>query len=381
MALHIQLEAEDKSMETKNNGKHNDIMVVDDTPANLQVLVHMLGEKGYKVRPVPDGTLALKAIASVHPDLILLDINMPGLNGYQVCERLKADPETAGIPVIFLSAHTETDVKVKAFTVGGVDYITKPFQIEEVLARVKTHLYMNELKEELKKHNENLQNMVNEQVKEISELQMSTIFAMAKLSEYRDIETGIHLERVRSYCRILGDRLREQGLFPLTVNQRFVYLIHEASPLHDIGKVGVPDAVLLKPGRLTSEEFDIIKTHTTIGAQALEAVRKQYPHNEFLAMGIEIALSHHEKWNGGGYPNGLSGETIPLSARIMAIADVYDALTSKRVYKESMSHEKSIEIISAERGEQFDPQLVDAFIAVEKVIAAVRESYQDKCNS
>lgn len=352
-----------------------DIMAVDDSPSNLQILARMLGEHGYKVRPVPTGALALMAARNAPPDLILLDITMPDMDGYQVCEALKSEPALRSIPVIFLSGHAGTIDKIRAFSAGGVDYITKPFQIEEVLARVEAHINLRRLQQELERHNRNLQEMVQEQVREISELQMATIFAMANLAEYRDFETGVHLERVRKYCHRLASELAKTPDFGAAIDERFIRVIYETSPLHDIGKVGIPDTILLKPARLTSEEFEVIKTHTVIGAHALEAVREQYPHNPFIEMGIEIARSHHEKWDGTGYPDGLAGNAIPLAARIMAIIDVYDALTSKRVYKEAIPHDESVEIILKGSGSQFDPRIIAVFKQLDQELLGIRNQY------
>ena len=338
-----------------------DILIVDDTPANLRLLGGMLQQHDYGVRPVPNGELALKAATNQRPDLILLDINMPGMDGYEVCARLKEDPILRKVPVIFISALDETIDKIKAFQVGGVDYVTKPFQIEEVLARVHTHLTIHRLQVELEEHNQTLEAKVAEQVKEISEAQLATIFALSKLSESRDDDTGKHLERVQNFCRILATEAAKLDEYAAAIDEKFIEQIFHACPLHDIGKVAIPDAVLLKPGKLTDEEYGIMQQHTTIGATTLEAVRAQYPRNTFVVMGLEIARYHHEKWDGSGYPIGVAGSAIPLSARITAVADVYDALTSVRCYKDAFSHEKSCDIILADAGVHFDPGLVEAF--------------------
>jgi putative two-component system response regulator len=335
------------------------ILVVDDTPANLTLLAGMLRERGHRVRPVPGGRLALKAVENEPPDLILLDINMPEMDGYEVCRNLKGDKRFREIPVIFISALAETLDKVKAFGTGGVDYITKPFQFEEVEARVETHL-------KLRRYQAHLEDVVAEQIREICDSQMSTIFALSKLSESRDSDTGAHLERVQLYCRILAEGFSQEPPYNSTIDAAFITNISSASPLHDIGKVAVADNVLLKPGKLTPEEFEIMKTHSAIGAATMEAVYRKYPKNTFINMGISIARSHHERWDGAGYPDGLKGDGIPLSARIMAIADVYDALRSRRCYKEPLSREKSREIIGSGRGTHFDPVLVNAFLSMEE---------------
>ena len=341
--------------------KTENILIVDDTPENLDILSEMLRLRGYTVRPVTSGKQALDTAMISPPDLILLDINMPDMNGYEVCELLKLNGSLSAIPVIFISALNETLDKVKAFSVGGVDYITKPFQYEEVLARVETHLHIRNLQRELEKHNLNLEEMVKEKIKELYESQMATIQALAEISESRDDDTGKHLDRVQIYCRMLAFELSKNDNYKNVINESYIDNIYFASPLHDIGKVAIPDYILLKPGKLTPDEFEIMKTHTTLGANTLENVRKKYPANAFINMGIGIAHHHHEKWDGSGYPEGLSGEDIPLSARIMTIADVYDALRSKRIYKEPFTHKDSCDIIIKGTGTQFDPVIIETF--------------------
>jgi putative two-component system response regulator len=244
------------------------ILVVDDTPANLQLLANMLKERGYKTRPVPSGILALQAAQSDPPDVVLLDINMPQMNGFEVCERLKADEQLKDIPVIFISALNEIMDKVKAFSVGGVDYVTKPFQIDEVQARVETHLKLRSLQRELEMHNRELEKLVQAQVKRISDTQMAMIFALAKLAESRDDDTGMHLERVQIFCRRLAARLKQRSPWSEHIDEAFIENIFHASPLHDIGKVAIPDHILLKPGKLTPEEFEVMKTHARLGVSS-----------------------------------------------------------------------------------------------------------------
>ena len=351
------------------------ILVVDDTPANLQLLAGMLKDRGYKVRPVTSGRMALRAAKRETPDLVLLDVNMPEMNGFEVCAEMKADSELRAVPIIFISALHEAADKVKAFQAGGVDYITKPFQFEEVQARVDTHLKLRELTRRLEERNTELRQTVEEQVRELLSSQMSTIFALAKLAESRDDDTGVHLERVQIYCRLLAEHLMEKGTGEEGIDRAFVTNIFHASPLHDVGKVAIPDAILLKPGKLTPEEFESMKAHAELGSRTLEAVRHKYPGNAFLNMGIQIARSHHERWDGKGYPDRLAGHDIPICARIMAIADVYDALTSKRCYKPAFSHEKSSQIIVEGAGSQFDARIVEAFIAVQGEFQSTREHF------
>lgn len=341
--------------------KQPDIMIVDDTPANLDLLTGMLRNSGYRVRPAPSGKLAMQAAKSNPPDLILMDIAMPDMNGYEACALLKADNDLKDIPVIFISALSETVDKLKAFSSGGVDYITKPFQFEEVNARVTTHLKLHHLQSDVENYNERLEDLVQAQVKEIFESQMATIFAIARLAESRDDDTGKHLDRVQLITHFLSMKLAETPEYSRIITKSFAENIFHASPLHDIGKVAIPDSILLKPGKLTPEESEIMKTHAALGAKTLEKVWHHYQKNHFLEMGIDIALNHHEKWNGSGYPGGKSHRDIPLSARIMAVTDVYDALRSKRNYKEPFTHEKSLEIIFQGSGTHFDPDLVAVF--------------------
>jgi len=341
------------------------ILVVDDTPANLTLLARLLTQAGYRTRPVPNGTLALQAAAASPPDLILLDINMPDMNGYQVAQHLKQNVRLRDVPIIFLSALGDTADKVRAFEAGGVDYMTKPFEFEELRSRVSTHLQLHALKDVVEQENRGLQALVQAQVKEIAESQMAAIFQLASLAEYRDHDTGGHLKRVQEYCSLLSVNVDPDSADGCMIDRAFVRDIYQASALHDIGKVGIPDNVLLKPGRLTVDEFEIMKTHTTIGAQALEEVSRAYPNNAFINVGVAIARYHHEKWDGTGYPEGLAGADIPLAARIMAVVDVYDALRSKRPYKCALSHDDSSEIVVGGRGTHFDPEAVDAFVRVQ----------------
>lgn len=353
------------------------IMVVDDNPANLNLLRDMLESNNYRVLAFPNGRKALTAAARNPPDLILLDIKMQEMDGFEVCKRLKADDVLKEIPVLFISALAEVKDKVMAFSVGGVDYVTKPFQFEEVNARVETHLRLRKMQRELEKYNLHLEELVNEKVREISDSQLATILAVSKLAEYRDDETGHHIERTRTFCKVLADHLRRNSRYTASIDDIYVERIYQAAPLHDIGKVGILDNILLKPDKLTAEEFAIMKTHAVIGARTLQTVRSKYPKNAFLNMGIALTHYHHEKWDGNGYPDGLAGEDIPLAARIMAIADVYDALRSKRPYKPAFTHEKSCEIILEGSGKHFDPAAVDSFRAVESEFAEIQQQIGD----
>jgi putative two-component system response regulator len=363
--------------EKSNESRKPNIMLIDDTPENLDVLSGMLEKRGYKIRPVTDGKSALKSMEIFPPDLIILDINMADMNGFEVCERIKNDEKLKEIPVIFISALTETDDKVKAFSVGGADYITKPFQHEEVLVRVNTHLKAHYLQIELEKHNKTLEKLVQAQLKEIYDSQMSTIFALAKLAESRDDDTGRHLERVQNLCSMLAREMSSVSRYKKIITPKFIENIFNASPLHDIGKVGISDSILLKPGRFTPEEFEKMKRHSTLGAETLEYVYKRYPKNVFLNMGIEIARHHHERWDGTGYPDKLKGEDIPLCARIMSVIDVYDAMRSKRCYKEPRSHEETVIEILRCSGTQFDPGIAEIFNEIQEQMRDEWEKLKD----
>lgn len=340
--------------------KQETILIVDDVPENLDVLTGML-KGSYRLRVGTGGHEALALATALPPDLILLDIMMPDMDGFEVCRRIKQEQQLRDVPVIFVSALDQTDDKVRAFTEGGADYVTKPFQPEEVKSRIETQLRIRRLQREQERYSHELERLVAEQVEEITRGHFATIFALSKLAESRDDDTGTHLERVRMFCRMLATELRDKGEFPGQIDDGFVENIHHASPLHDIGKVAIPDNILLQPRKLTVDEFEIMKTHTTRGALTLEAVVSHYPNNTFVGMGIEIARSHHERWDGRGYPQGLSGEAIPLAARIMSLADIYDALRSKRCYKEAFSHEVACGMIGDQGGFALDSRVVAAF--------------------
>jgi putative two-component system response regulator len=361
-------------MEKDKNRKK--ILIIDDSPEAIALLDNALS-KQYKRQVALGSKEALKLLTEIQevPDLILIDVMMPDMNGYQVCQQIKTYENLKDIPVIFLSALSEMKDKVMAFENGGVDYIQKPFEIEEVRARVATHIKLHDLQKKLMKYNHHLNQLVEEKTREISESQIATIYALVKLSEARDMDTGTHIDRVPEYCKYIAVRLKSRAKYKDYITDKYIENIYKASPLHDIGKVGISDAILLKPGRLTAEEFEIMKTHTTIGANTLDQVGKRYPNNQFIDMGTSIALYHHEKWDGSGYPHGLVGEEVPLSARIMAIADVYDAMRSKRVYKERYSHEKCVDIILEGSGFHFDPEIADIFSECEKEFDRIYNNY------
>lgn len=363
--------------EINDNLAVSKIFVIDDVPENLSTMKRILLEQEYDIQVFSNGKSALEAAEIEPPDLILLDINMPEMDGYQFCEISKANEKLRNIPIIFISALGEVSDLVKAFNVGGVDYVTKPFKTAEIRARIETHLKLRYLQIELEKHVNNLKELVQDQVEEISNAQMATIFALAKLAHTRDDDTGKHLERVQRFCKILVGELSKLPKYKWNINEEYINNVFHASALHDIGKMGIPDSVLLKPARLSPEEFKIMKKHATIGAHMLEEVRDNYPKNSFFNIGIAIARSHHEKWDGTGYPDGLVGEDIPFSARIMAVADVYDALKSKRCYKPALLHEECCEIIKSGCGTQFDPDIIEIFLQIHNQFKEAWEELQD----
>jgi putative two-component system response regulator len=355
------------------------VLVVDDTPDNLTLMSGLLKDK-YKVKIANNGERALKvALTGTPPDIILLDIMMPVMDGYEACRQLKANPETRDIPVVFLTAKAEVEDEMKGFELGAVDYITKPISPPIVLARVHTHLQLKKVRDYLKDQNEFLETEVEQRTKEVVAVQEVTILAMASLAETRDNDTGNHIRRTQFYVRALAEKLRDHERFRhLVDNDKTIDLLFKSAPLHDIGKVGIPDHILLKPGRFTPEEFEIMKTHTTLGRDAiLAAERRLGLELPFLAYAKEIAYTHQEKWDGTGYPEGLSGDDIPISGRLMAVADVYDALICRRVYKESMPHEKAVSIICEGKGAHFDPDIVDAFTEIADEFNAIAKRYED----
>ena len=342
------------------------IMIIDDTPENLKILELLLFENNYKVYAFPSGNMAIQAAELNPPDLVLLDINMPIMNGIDVCKTFKTNSKLEHIPIIFLTAMVQIEDKITAFEAGGVDYITKPFNFAEVLARIKTHLKIKKLQEELLQINRELNQRVQTQVKEIADSQMAAIVSLANLAETRDANTGKHIENVQELCLILAKELANEEKYKESITDEFIKIFYYTAALHDIGKVGIQDNILLKPGPLTPEEFEIMKTHTTIGAKSLLKARQKYPENKYISAGIKIALSHHEKWDGSGYPNGLKGEEIPLESRILAVADAYDTLRNERVYKPAFSHNKSVELILKDIDTHFDPNIIKVFKKIHK---------------
>ena len=355
------------------------ILVVDDTPDNLSLMTGLLKDL-YKVKIANNGERALKvAMTGTPPDIILLDIMMPVMDGYETCRHLKETQATKDIPVIFLTAKAEIEDEMKGFELGAVDYITKPISPPVVLARVNTHLQLKKMRDYLKDQNVFLEAEVQRRTQEVVAVQEVTILAMASLAETRDNDTGNHIRRTQFYLKALSEKLRSHPRFSYFLDdEKTIDLLFKSAPLHDIGKVGIPDHILLKPGRFTDEEFEIMKTHPALGRDAIVAAEQRLGLDlPFLSFAKEIAYSHQEKWDGTGYPEGLSGDDIPISGRLMAVADVYDALICRRVYKEGMPHEKALGIIRESSGTHFDPDIVEAFTEIADEFIQIAKRYED----
>jgi putative two-component system response regulator len=354
------------------------ILAVDDTPSNLSLITGLLKGR-YRVKVANSG---LKALSVVHgdapPDLVLLDVMMPDMDGIEVCRRLKEDRRTQHIPVIFLTSMSKSEDERVGLEAGAVDYITKPISPPILLARVKTHLQLKAGQDFLKDKNAYLESEVLRRTREVQAIQDVTIFTMASLAETRDNETGNHIRRTQHYVKALAIKLRDHPRFVGFFTDATIELLFKSAPLHDIGKVGIPDRILLKPGKLTADEFTVMKTHAALGSAAIVQAEKELGTPvEFLRFAKEIAHGHHEKWDGSGYPDGLKGDAIPIAARLMAVADVYDALISRRVYKPPFPQEKAVAIITEGRGTHFDPDIVDAFVAILPEFQDIARRYAD----
>ncbi|MFP5513902.1 MAG: two-component system response regulator [Alphaproteobacteria bacterium] len=369
------------------NGDKPRILIVDDEPINLKVMADLLRDS-YGLIVAKDGLQALARLAGDPlPDLILLDVMMPGMDGVEVCRRLKEDARTRDLPVIFITAMGQVHDETRGFAVGAVDYITKPISPPVVLARVRTHISLREARRALADQNRQLVDRVAERTRDLLRAQEATIRAMASLAETRDNETGNHIRRTQNYVLALALHLSRDPRYAGQLDEETIELLYKSAPLHDVGKVGIPDSILLKPGKLTDDEFHIMKTHAALGHDAIFAAEGQADiaagegavgESSFLRIAREIAHGHHERWDGTGYPQGLAGEAIPLSARLMAVADVYDALISRRCYKPPFPHEKAASIIREGSGSHFDPVVVAAFTALEDEFKDIADRYSDE---
>ena len=361
------------------------ILLVDDDPTVLAVLNETL-RQDYRTRVATDGRRACDLALQVpRPDLILLDVEMPGMDGYAVCERLKSDERTREIPVIFLSSHSETVEVTYGLDIGAADYVSKPLVPAVLLARIRSQMRLADAMHRLADQNQNLERLVTErtaalraQTDEVLRTQETTLIALGSLAETRDNDTGNHIRRTQGYVQVLCDAIRPMAAMRSAYTDDELSLMWKTAPLHDIGKVGIPDAILLKPGRLTAYEFEVMKQHTLLGRKALGLAEVEVFHKkDFLSIATQIACYHHERWDGTGYPDGLSGGGIPLPARLMALADVYDALVSARVYKAAMPHAEALAIIVEGRGRQFDPELTDCFTERAELFADIARKYAE----
>ena len=339
------------------------IILVDDDPTNLAVGSDALDEY-YDVLTLNSGARLLKTLEKHIPDLILLDVEMPEMNGYETIKLLKSNPETAHIPVIFLTAKSDGESELEGLSLGAIDYIVKPFSPPLLLKRIEVHLLVEAQKQELINFNNNLQEMVDAKTKMVVELQNAVLKTMAELVECRDDITGGHIDRTQRYLKVLLDALTTTGLFESETSLWDMGLVLQSAQLHDVGKIAIKDSILQKPGKLTDEEFEEIKAHTVFGERVIEKIKESTTEQAFLEYAKILAGTHHEKWDGSGYPRKLTGDEIPLLGRIMAVADVYDALVSGRPYKKAFTHEEAVRIISDGSGKHFDPALVGVFLDV-----------------
>jgi putative two-component system response regulator len=354
------------------------ILMVDSVSDNLALMKELL-QGHYQVTLAGSGADAMRlAVLAPRPDLVLLDATLPDMDSAAVLRELRGDFLNEDIPVIFLTAAGDPAEERRAFREGAADVIVKPVNAESLKARVAIHLELKALRTMRKNRHSELDYLVAERTRETVRMQDATILAMATLAESRDPNAGNHLLRTQRFFKVLGRELRFHERFTAQLNDESIVLMSKAAPLHDIGKVAVPDAILMKPGRLTPDEFNLMKQHTVHGRDAIAGVEKTLGgSNHFLRYAREITYSHQEKWDGSGYPQGLKGDQIPLSARLMAVADVYDALISKRVYKPAFTHETAVELIRQGRGEHFDPDIVDAMLVVEEQFRAIATELPD----
>lgn len=340
----------------------NVILVVDDDKTNLSLAQRILGPQ-YRIAACNSGTAALTYLRNHRPDLILLDINMPVLSGFDVMERLSFDPQTKSIPVIFLTADDLAETEVKCFQLGAMDFVTKPFVPDILLSRVSKTIELDQYRHKLETMVSIQAEKITESTKRLSRIQDSVIVGMANLIESRDGSTGKHVKNTQTYVRMIATELLGRGLFAEELTPAYIEDLCKAAPLHDVGKIKIPDAILQKPGRLTPEEFETMKLHTTYSRKIIQTIIGDLEDKHYVSMVEDIALYHHERWDGTGYPTGLTGENIPLSARIMAVADVFDALYEERCYKPPVRPiERIMQIMSEGRGTQFDPGIIDVFM-------------------
>jgi len=356
----------------------NTVLAIDDDPMVLDILQGAIG-KDYTLLLAADARSGLAlATSQPPPDIVLLDVKLPDRHGYDVCQMLKQNQVTENIPVIFLTSHSDVDNITRGLALGAVDYVSKPFNLPILMARLKTHLRLAEANHLLKDQNAHLESLVRLRTRDLQMSHDLSMMALGSIAETRDNETGNHIHRTRSYVQVMCDNLSGLERFRHSMNQAIWTDIVKSSPLHDIGKVGIPDHILLKPGKLSVEEFEQMKRHPVIGRDALRSAEARLGSGRsFLGTAMEIAYSHHERWDGTGYPEGKAGTAIPISGRIMAVADVYDALISKRAYKSAMTHETAVALIREGRGSHFDPLIVDCFLENAGLFESIADQYRD----
>lgn len=351
------------------DNQHCRVLLVDDAPENLRILSESLRDD-YTIMFAKNGPDALRLARRQPPDLILLDVIMPGMDGYEVCRRLKEDAVTRDIPIMFITAQNEETDEATGLSLGAQDYVIKPFRASLVRNRVANQL-------RYKRYRDHLNDLVRERTRQLSLTQEATIIAMASLAEWRDTETGAHIRRTQNYVKALAKHMSGLPDYAAQLDADAIFWLYLSAPLHDVGKVAIADTILHKPGPLTDEEYEAMKAHTVHGWAVLSAADQMPGENSFLRVASDIAYCHHERWDGRGYPRGLKGEEIPLSARLMSLADVYDALRSKRVYKAPMPHPTAAAIIQDGSGSQFDPDVVKAFLAIQDKFEAIATRFND----
>jgi len=344
--------------------KRRTLFVVDDNLTNLNIAKDILSEE-YNVITIPSAGKMFEMLGKVIPDIILLDIEMPEMNGYDAIKILKADDKYKDVPVIFITVRGDSTSELTGLSLGAVDYISKPFAPQLLVKRIEVHVTLKTQKEQLKDYNENLVRMVNEKAKMVTELQDTIISTITELVECRDYTSGGHIERTQNYLKLFIEEMGKSDLYKDTVNEWETEFFVESSRFHDLGKMAIRDSILNKSSKLTKEEFEEIKAHAAHGVEMIERIQQNATDKTFLEHAKLFAGTHHEKWDGTGYPKGLKGDEIPLQGRLMAIADVYDALISERPYKRALPHNEAVKIIETGRNTHFDPNLVDVFMKLE----------------
>ena len=350
------------------------VLIVDDSATDRMMITNILSD--YNLLMAEDGVEAMKLLErDKEIDLMILDLNMPNMTGFEVLERMQKDPDYQDISVLILTNHDEVENEIKGLNLGALDYIRKPLNLQSLRKRIEVHVHLKNAQKTLKDNNAMLEKIVEERTRELASTRDITIRALVGLLEVRNIESGNHTKRTQLMMKALCEQLINKGIYCTLLTKSYIQELFNAAPLHDIGKVGIPDYILLKPGRLTPEEFTMMKKHVDYGVKALEYAAGAYDYNSFIHSAVEIIGTHHERFDGTGYPKGLRGEEIPLPGRLMAVIDVYDALVSKRVYKPGYSHEEAMKMMEEQRGLHFDPILLDAFVEIQEEIWGIADLY------